>query len=380
MALRARRSCWRGTATTHRDDRARWRFHTMIFGMLLMGLASLLWAPGGLSAASQQLNAGGGQTGATAGVDQQALKAEETLISPNDLLFIQVFDVEQMTREYRVNTTGTVDLPLLPDPVLVAGLTPEQAAKAISQKCIAAGVLSRPQITVTIRESRVHAVAVSGAVKNPQIYPVFGRVSLLDILTQAGGVAEDAGSTVTITRGEISRRVLAASAEPGRLAEDLKSASDPATPAGTVNINIQRLLEASDPSLNIDIYPGDRVAVQRAGIVYVVGAVSHAGGFRLTEANQNMTVLKAIALSGSLGPFAKAQKAVLLRADPSAPGGRDQISINLRAMLRGTIADRPLLNNDILFVPDSTMLKALHRGADVLAMGVSYAGAVAIVQ
>jgi hypothetical protein len=47
-------------------------------------------------------------------------------------------------------------------------------------------------------------------------------------------------------------------------------------------------------------------------------------------------------------------------------------------MLKGDASDRPLQSNDILFIPDSTAMKALHRGADVVAMGVSFAGAAAI--
>jgi polysaccharide export outer membrane protein len=344
--------------------------------MLLMGLACLFWATGVSPAASQQENPGAGKSGATGGIEQQALKAEDTLISPNDLLFIQVFDVEQMTREYRVNATGTVDFPLLAEPVPVAGLTPQQAAKVISQKCIEAGVLTRPQISVTVRESRLHSVAVAGAVKSPQLYPVFGRISLLDILTQAGGVADDAGLIVTITRGEASRRMLAAGGEPAAPGEDPKSTSA----SGTVTINLQRLLENGDASLNVDVYPGDRVTVSRAGIVYVLGAVGKPGAYLLTEARQDMTVLKALALAGSLGPYAKGKKTVLLRPNPAAPKGHDEIPIDLHAMLKGNGADRPLLANDILFVPDSTALKALHRGADVMGMAVSYAGAAAIVQ
>jgi polysaccharide export outer membrane protein len=341
--------------------------------MLLMGLLGVACSAQVLPAAPQQENSGVGQTGVPRGVEPQGLKAEETLISDNDLLFIQVFDVEQMTREYRVSGTGTVEFPLLPESVQVAGLTPRQAAQAIAQKCIAAGVLSHPQISITVRESRLHAVTVAGAVKNPLIYPVFGRISLLDILTQAGGVSDDAGSTLTIARGEVSRRVLGAGADAG---DQTKLASDPAT----VTINLQRLLENGDPNSNVEVYPGDHVTVQRAGIVYVVGAVNRAGAYRLTESNQDMTVLKALALAGSLGPFAKAKQAVLLRPNPTAPKGREEIPLNLKAMLHGNVADRPLQSNDIVFVPDSTMMKALHRAGDAATMAVTYASAAAIIQ
>jgi polysaccharide export outer membrane protein len=332
-----------------------------MLGLLLMSLAGLVCARGASPTASEKDNVGESKAGTKGGAEQQALNAEETLISANDLLFIQVFDVDQMTREYRVSGAGTLDFPLLPEPVRVAGLTPQQAAETISQKCIEAGVLSRPQISITVRESRVHAVAITGAVKNPQIYPVFGRIALLDILTQAGGVADDAGSSVTITRGEVFRRVLAAEAEGAR-----EAGKSPPVPA-TVTINLQRLLETGDASLNVDVYPGDRVTVQRAGVVYVLGAVNKAGGYLLSDARQDMTVLKAIALAGDLKPIAKGKKAMILRPNSSAPNGREEILINLHAMLKGHASDQPLRSNDILFVPDSTALKALHKSADIAA-------------
>jgi polysaccharide export outer membrane protein len=336
-------------------------------GFLLIGLAGSLCAQSASPAASGKENARDSKADTKGAVGRPGSEAEETLIYPNDLVYVQVFDVEQMTREYRVSATGTLLFPLLPEPVRVAGLTPQRAAQVISQKCIEAGVLSHPQINVTVRESRVHSVAIAGAVHTPQIFPVFGRISLMDVISQAGGLTDDAGSSVTITRGEVARRVLAS--ESGGAEEAGKA--QPVPP--TLTINLQRLLETGDPSLNVDVYPGDRVSVPRAGIVYVVGAVNKAGGFVLTEARQDMTVLKAIALAEDLKSTAKAKKAVILRPSSSVPGGRDQIPVDLYAMLRGRAPDRPLQSNDILFVPDSAALKALHRGADIAAVTAGWA-------
>jgi polysaccharide export outer membrane protein len=361
------------TSLGRASGRAAGHFYLTMAGLLLMGLAGLVCAPGVSPAASEKANAPDHKADTKSGVDQGGLKAEETLIYPNDLLFIQVFDVEQMTREYRVSGTGTLLIPLLKEPLRVAGLTPQQSADLISQKCMEAGVLSHPQISVTIRESRLHAVAVTGAVKNPQIYPVFGRITLLDILSQGGGVADDAGSTVTITRGEVSLRALAA--EGGGAVEAGKSPPVPAT----VSIDLRRLLETGDPSLNIDVYPGDRVTVQRAGVVYVLGAVNKAGGYVLSEARQNMTVLKAIALAEDLKSTAKSKKAMILRPNSSAPGGREQIPLDLHAMLRGQAPDRPLQSNDILFVPDSTALRVLRDAGQVGLTSVGWMASYAVI-
>jgi polysaccharide export outer membrane protein len=342
-------------------------FYVAVLGLLLAGFAGLLYASGGSPAASEKANSPDNKADTQGGVEGGSLKAEETLIYPDDLLFIQVFDVDQMTREYRVSATGTLTFPLLTEPVRVMGLTPQESAEVISQKCIEAGVLTHPQITVTIRESRVHAVAIAGAVKNPQIYPVFGRITLLDILSQSGGVAEDAGSSVTITRGEVSRRVLAS--EGGGAVEGGKSPPVPPT----VSIDLKRLLETGDPTLNVDVYPGDRVTVQRAGVVYVLGAVNKAGGYVLTDARQDMTVLKALALAEDLKSTAKGKKAMILRPNSSAPGGREEIPVDLHAMLKGQAPDKALYTNDILFVPDSNAMKALRRAGDVAVIAAGYA-------
>lgn len=358
MASRAKTPSWRVIAAGRGVNRGRRHFYLRV--LVLAGLAGFVWAGGVLGAASQGETPGAAQAGSTNAAKPQVLSAGETLISANDLLFIQVFDVEQMTREYRVGGSGDIDFPLLQEPVHVAGLTVRQAAEVLAERCKKAGVLSRPQISVTLRESRVHAVAISGAVKTPQLYPVLGRISLLDLLSQAGGVADDAGSTVTVTRGEISRQMAAQAA-------GTSQAKDPPPGSATVTVNLQHLLDNSDPSSNLEVYPGDTVNVQRAGVVYVMGAVNRAGGYLLSDARQNMTVLKVVALAGYLSPFAKAKKALLLRPDPSARNGREEIPINLAAMLKGEASDRSLQNNDILFVPDSTALKALHRSADVAA-------------
>ena len=60
-------------------------------------------------------------------------------------------------------------------------------------------------------------------------------------------------------------------------------AESPAASCGRkFSVDLSRLTETGDPLLNVDLYPGDRVTVQRAGIVYVVGAVNRPGGFPST--------------------------------------------------------------------------------------------------
>ncbi|MCX6630826.1 MAG: polysaccharide export protein [Candidatus Solibacter sp.] len=279
------------------------------------------------------------------------------VISPDDLLNIDVFDVPHISRSYRVSPDGSLTLPLLPETIDAAGLTPNQLSSVIAEKLRAAGLVKNPHVTVAVQESRLHAVAVAGAVKRPQIYPVFGRTTFLDVLSQAEGLADDAGNTATITRGEVAAQVMT-------VADDPNQANTPPALPRMVTVDLKRLLASGDPTLNPDVFPGDRVTVQRAGIIYVVGAVNRAGGFPLKDDLEEMTVLKAIALAQDLKPTAEKNRAVIMRKNPQIPGGREEIPVDLKMVLIGRAPDRPMHPNDILFVPDSAGKKALRRAAE----------------
>lgn len=131
-----------------------------------------------------------------------------------------------------------------------------------------------------------------------------------------------------------------------------------------VTVDLKRLMESGDPALNLDVFPGDRVTVQRAGIIYVVGAVNRAGGFPLKDDQEEMTVLKAIALAQDLKPTAQKDRAMIMRKNPQIAGGREEIPVDLKMVLIGRAPDRPMQPNDILFIPDSAGKKALRRAAE----------------
>ncbi|HEV2175935.1 MAG TPA: polysaccharide biosynthesis/export family protein [Terriglobia bacterium] len=291
--------------------------------------------------------------------------AEQYLISADDTLEIYVLDVPEISREYRVDPAGSIVIPLLSEPLEAAGLTPRQLSQQISDELRKAGMVSHPHVSVQVKASRVHSIAIAGAVKKPQIYPLFSTTTLLDALSQAEGLADDAGNTAIITRGDIA---LHAEQMPGGSGGEGTTVADP--PAGRVqSVDLRKLLEEGDPASNVVLYPGDRVTVQRAGIVYVVGAVNRAGGFVLKNDREQMTVLKAVALADNLKSTAEPKKALIIRKDGAAPGR--QIPVDLGKILAGRASDQTLLANDILFVPDSAGKKALHRAGEAAAQAAA---------
>ncbi len=273
------------------------------------------------------------------------------VISPDDLLDITVFDVPEMSRRYRVSPNGAISIPLVDVPIAAAGFTLDQLSGAIRDQLKASALVKDPEVTVEVAESRLHSVVVAGAVKKPQIYPVFGRTTLLDVLAQAEGLDDDAGDVAVVARG--SDGLHAAN-------DDSQRGANP----NPVQVDLKRLMETNDPQLNLELYAGDRVTVQRAGVVYVVGAVNRPGGFVLTSEHQPMTVLKALALAEDLKPTALGNKALIIPPRTTGSGKPDGLPVRVKDILAGRAADQPLHAGEILFVPDSNGQRAMRRAAE----------------
>ena len=134
-------------------------------------------------------------------------------------------------------------------------------------------------------------------------------------------------------------------------------------------------METGDDDTNILLYPGDRITVQKADLVYVLGAVARPGGYVLSDSRQHTTVLKALALAGDVNGIAKRSHIVILRRDPAAQGEkREEIPVDYKAMVQGRIADIRLIPDDILFVPESGGLKALHASTSAAVSVLSTGG------
>jgi polysaccharide export outer membrane protein len=108
-------------------------------------------------------------------------------IGADDLLEVQVFGVDQLSRTVRVNSRGQVSLPLV-GTLQVGGLTGQEAEGMLAQK-LAENYLQNPQVSLFIREYTSQRVTVEGAVNKPGVYPLRGPTTLLQTLALAGGQA-----------------------------------------------------------------------------------------------------------------------------------------------------------------------------------------------
>lgn len=304
--------------------------------------------------------------------DTRKGQAGDYTVSPEDLLDVFVMDVPDVSRVYRVGTNGKLTLPLLSDPVPAAGLTLEQLSRLIASRFHDAGMVTDAHVTVSLRETRLHTVIVSGEVKVPRAYTVYGPTRLLELLTEAGGVTDFAAGEAIITRGEAGARA------------DAEMGGSPPAPGVVVKedsfpLSIRKLIETGDERTNILLYAGDRVTVKKAEMIYILGAVMRPGAYMPHDPQSQLTVLKAMALAGDANGIAKRNKLTILRKDPLVPDGVPKaIPVNYKAMVKGQIADLRLEPNDILYVPESAKTKFLKTASGTAAQVAVAGGTVAV--
>ena len=262
----------------------------------------------------------------------------EYLIGPNDLLSVSVMESPELTRDVRVDSEGKVALPLLAEHPHVAGLSLAQAEALLKKKYQESGILNDPNITVTLKELESKPVTVSGAVRQPGVFQVSGSVSLLRLLTMAGGVAENSGPTIQVIHEQDSG------------------------PQHITEVRVADVRLGMDQA-NVFVRGGDIVNVPPAGAVYVLGAVNRQGRVQLPSDMDQVTVLNILAMAEGTKRTAKLSHSVLLRKK-AASNEVEQIPLDLKKIVAQEQPDVVLRPNDVLYVPDSTAKHAFSRGLE----------------
>jgi polysaccharide export outer membrane protein len=294
-------------------------------------------------------------------------------IGAQDLLEIKVFEAADLNRSLRVSASGEISFPLFGS-VQAAGLTAQELQALLEFKLHK--YMKDPHVDVLVSSVESHPISVVGAVKKPGVFQVRGLKTVLEMLSSAEGLADDAGDDVIIMRGAGLRTAFAQGNSQQQLGSGQPSPSE-ATPARdtpsasddlngstkeSVRVNLKDLLETGNPRFNVTVYPGDIVNVPKSGIVYVVGEVKKPGGFVL-KSNEKMTVLKAMALAEGLTPTSVKNRARIIRTDA---GGTEkvEIPIDLAKILDGKAPDPDLKPADIVFIPNSTGRYAAYKGSE----------------
>lgn len=129
-------------------------------------------------------------------------------IAPLDLIEISVFGVNDLNRAVQVSSSGMISLPLIKT-VKAGGLTTAQLEQSIAQK-LSQSYLQSPQVSVFVKEYNSQRITVDGAVVQPGIFPIIGKVSLLQAIALAKGLNTVADPSAVIVFRTVDNKRLAA--------------------------------------------------------------------------------------------------------------------------------------------------------------------------
>ncbi len=111
------------------------------------------------------------------------------LIGPFDKLVIDVFGIEELSKkEVQTDAGGRISFPLA-GIVEAAGRTPAELEQILAER-LRGRFVRNPQVTVNLKETVSQVITVDGQVKEPGLYPVIGRMTLMRAVATAKGLDE----------------------------------------------------------------------------------------------------------------------------------------------------------------------------------------------
>ncbi len=239
--------------------------------------------------------------------------SSDYIIGPKDVLEIQVYKQPDLQQVVRVSEEGRITLSLIGD-VRAAGCTSDELTKELTR--MYKEFIYHPQVSVFIKEYYPKDIYVLGEVKKPGLFKITGNPTLLDLLSQSGGVSEGGGDTLAIIR---------------KLAKDQD--------AQTISISLSELLVEGNRELNVEIMDGDTIYLPKADFFFVFGEVQKPGSYKLDK-DMKINVLKAITLAGGFTRKAAKGKVKITRGE--------DLQTTIKADLNTEV-----MPQDIIIVPES---------------------------
>ncbi|MDQ2775345.1 MAG: polysaccharide export protein [Acidobacteriota bacterium] len=276
-----------------------------------------------------------------------AVPRDEYRLGPEDQITITVrFADELNNKTVPIDSAGYINIPFA-GRVSAAGLTVAELQTSLAKKLTP--YFAAPQVVINIAQYGSKPVAVMGEVHNPAVHQLRGRETLMQLLSASGGLTQEAGSKLEITRQMVWGELPLPNAR-----------VDSSGTSSTVEVDLSALLSGNE-SENILLCSNDTVTVPRAKLIYVLGEVHKPGGFPLHE-TETASVLQALALAeGPLGT-ASTEHARILRMQSN--GVRQEIPVNLRNILEREQPDISLKPEDVLYLPNSKAKSATLRAVE----------------
>ena len=323
------------------------------------------------------------------------------VVGAGDRVIIDVYGASQKSEQFEVSPDGTITVDGF-GPIHIAGLTVSAANEKIKQEL--GQRYKSSNIRMTVGQTRTISVNVMGEVTAPGTYTLSAFATVFHAIYMAGGVTGvgtlrsikvyRGGRQLTVVdvydyilngklagnvrladndvivvgpydclvdiSGQVKRPMAYEMRKGESLATLLKYAGGFTSKAYKKGIQVNRVSGEQYSAYNVQefdissfkLMDGDSVTVDSileryANTVQIKGAVFHPGMFDLGGTNN--TVRSLIESAGGLTEDAFTAHAVLHRMKPDRV--RKVLSVDIEGIMAGTIADMPLENEDILFIP-----------------------------
>jgi len=248
----------------------------------------------------------------------QAL-AQDYALGEGDLLNITVYDNEDLNTVARVSAGGAISFPLVGE-ISVEGLTVRQTEEKITSLLLKGHYLLDPHVSVFIQEYRSNKVTILGEVAKPGLYELSGNVTLIEMISRAGGLTGDAGGTLVVQHK-------------GRTGKEPDCTKD-----SCVSVDLKALMEEGDLTNNLQLQDGDSIYIGRSGVVYVTGEVNKPGAYKIEK---DTDVIKAVTLAGGFTGIASPGRTSIIRKKDG-----DEVEIDAEM-------NTPVKPDDVISVPES---------------------------
>jgi polysaccharide export outer membrane protein len=243
------------------------------------------------------------------------------IIGAGDVLKIQVWSHDDLNRQVEVSQNGDISFPLI-GRVHVQGMTAFEVEQLLTEK-LSGRYLVGPQLTVDIVEFTNQEIYLYGAVDHPGSYSIKRYTSILDVITNMGGVNEKTGNRATVVRPASANRPMG----PKSIEE--------AAPGELIDVDLAQLV-AGNAEQMFFVKPGDTIYVSKSSRIFITGEVAKPGEYKWEK---GLTVAKAISMAGGPSRAGAPNRTRIVRVDA---GHQTEIKSSM---------DDEVMPDDIIKVP-----------------------------
>ena len=176
-------------------------------------------------------------------IQARASPEQEYRLQIGDQLDIKFYYNSDLNEQVTVRPDGRISLQLVHE-IVAAGLTPLELTRLLTEKY--AAELKEPEITLIVRSFSSQKVYVDGEVSRPGIVNLIGPLTVLQAISQAGGVKDTARtSEVVIIRRDAENKPL------------------------ILPVDVKKVMDGTDMKQDIALMPYDIIFVPKSAIANV---------------------------------------------------------------------------------------------------------------